>query len=115
MVLLSLLALAGTALAWPLAFPQGIMDSIMGPAQTGVFGSGAATAAPSLSLGGLVGMLGVVGMSDDTTGGSGPYKSSFGALPDLARHTLYQPKTHPTDQKLPVILWGTHGALSYQD
>jgi hypothetical protein len=86
---------------------QGLMDGIMGEQSTGIFGSGKASAAPGFSLEGIVGMLGpVLGMTPDTSGGSGPYKSSYSAVPDLAKHTLYQPKSPPAGQKLPVIVWG---------
>jgi hypothetical protein len=104
MSFLFLLALAGVANALP--WPQGIMDSIMGPAQTGIFGSGGATSAPSLSLSGITGMLSVAGMTDDRTGGSGPYKSSYKALAGLDKHTVYQPLEPPVGVKLPVIVWG---------
>jgi hypothetical protein len=67
MSFISLLALVGTAAALP--WPQGGMEALMGPAQTGIFGSGAATAPPAISLGGITGMLSVVGMTDDKTGG----------------------------------------------
>ena len=86
---------------------QGIMDGIMGEKSTGIFGSGKASAAPGFSLSGIVNMVGpVVGMVPDTTGGSGPYKSSYGEVPGLPKHTLYQPKSPPAGQKLPVIVWG---------
>jgi hypothetical protein len=85
---------------------------LMGEGQTGVFGSGSATAPPGFSIGGIVGMLGpVLGMNPDTTGGSGPYKASAGPVPGLARHTLYQPKSAPERIKLPAIVWG-NGACS---
>jgi hypothetical protein len=96
----------------PAAVGQGIMDNIMGEKQTGIFGSGKASAPPGFSLGGIVGMLGpVVGMLPDTTGGSGPYKSSYAAVPGLPKHTLYQPKLPPAGQKLPVIVWGVSRKL----
>jgi hypothetical protein len=69
--------------------PQGGMDTIMGHDQTDIFGSGSATAAPSLNLSSIVGMLGVVGMTDDTTGGEGPYKPSYTAFQGLDKHTVY--------------------------
>jgi hypothetical protein len=91
----------------PTALGQGIMDSIMGEKQTGIFGSGKASAPPSLSLSGIAGLVGpVIGMVPDTTGGSGPYKSSYAAVPGLPKHTLYQPKSPPAGQLLPVIVWG---------
>ena len=101
---MSFLALVGVAIALPL--PQNGMDAIMGPAKTGVFGSGTATAAPSISISSLGGMLGVVGMTDDRTGGSGPYKSAYKALQGLDKHTVYQPKQPPPGEKIPVIVWG---------
>src|ERR1700749_1907846 len=88
-----------------LAFPQGIMDGIMGESTTGIFGSGSATAPPGFSLTGIVGMLGpVLGMTNDQTGGSGPYKSKFAAVPSLAKHTVYSPTSIPEGVKLPVIV-----------
>ncbi|KAF2395716.1 hypothetical protein EJ06DRAFT_540240 [Trichodelitschia bisporula] len=50
-------------------------------------------------------------MTVDTTGGSGPYKASGGAIASFTRHTVFQPKMLPVGQKLPVILWG-NGACS---
>jgi hypothetical protein len=84
---LLVLVLAGAATAFPI--PQGGMDTIMGHDQTGIFGSGSATAAPSLNLSNIVGMLGVAGLTDDTTGGEGPYKSSYTAFQGLDKHTAY--------------------------
>jgi hypothetical protein len=102
------LALMGSAIA----LPQGLMDGIMGPKQTGKFGAGGQSSAPGLSLTGIAQMGGgVIGMTDDTTGGSGPYKSSFGTVPGLAKHTMYMPKNAPANVKLPVIVWG-NGACS---
>jgi hypothetical protein len=95
-----------------LAAPQNPMDAIMGPAQTGKFGAGGQSSAPSLSLTGIAQMgTGVIGMTADTTGGSGPYKSAFGAVPGLAKHTMYMPKNAPANVRLPVIVWG-NGACS---
>jgi hypothetical protein len=108
MLFAPLLALAGATTALP--WPQGAMDSIMGPEKTGIFGSGAATSPPSISAGGIAGLLGVVGMNDDKTGGSGPYKSSYKALEGLDKHTVYQPVEPPAGQKLPVIVWGESGS-----
>jgi hypothetical protein len=101
MLLAALLSIA------PAVMGQGIMDNIMGEKQTGIFGSGKASAPPGFSLSGIVGMLGpVIGMLPETTGGSGPYKSFYAAVPGLAKHTLYQPKSPPAGQKLPVIVCG---------
>jgi len=83
----------------------------MGPAQTGKFGEGRPSAPPSMSLSGMLGMVSAVGMTPDTTGGSGPYKSSFGAVPGLRKHTMYMPKSVPANVTLPVIVWG-NGACS---
>lgn len=56
-------------------------------------------------------MLGpVLGMKADTSGGSGPYKASFAAIPGFPKHTMYMPKSPPT-MKLPVMVWG-NGACS---
>ena len=86
--------------------------ALMGEAQTGIFGSGGATGVPDLSVSGIFGMLSpVLGMSEDTTGGSGPMKSAWAAVPDLPKHTVYMPKTVPEGTKLPVIVWG-NGACS---
>jgi hypothetical protein len=93
-----------------LALPSPQLD-LMGEKQTGIFGAGPATAPPALNLGALAGLAGVAGMDKDTSGGSGPYPASYVALPGLARHTIYQPKTIPPGEKLPVIVWG-NGACS---
>jgi len=83
------------------------MDALMGEDKTGVFGSGQATAAPGFSAGGVAGMLGsVLGMTNDNTGGSGPYKSKFKALEGLPRHTVYRPTSLPEGVTMPVIVWG---------
>jgi hypothetical protein len=81
--------------------------AIMGYAQTGIFGCGSASAPPSMSLTGIIQMLGpVLGMGGDKSGGSGPHKASYNELPGLARHTVYQPSNVPPGVKLLVILWG---------
>jgi hypothetical protein len=111
------LALAGAVAGAPL--PQtpksggsGSIAETMGPAQTGVFGAGPQGGAGNINLGSLSGMAGsVMGMTKDTTGGSGPYKASFGPVPGLARHTLYKPKSVPEGVMLPAIVWG-NGACS---
>jgi hypothetical protein len=113
------LALAGTVLGQkPKQSGGGSSKSgigaLMGEEQTGIFGAGGASAgsSPSLSLSSLTGMAeSVMGMTRDTTGGSGPYKASIKAVPGLAKHTLYMPKSAPADIKLPVIVWG-NGACS---
>jgi hypothetical protein len=110
------------ALAWATAgvpLPQtpksgggGSIAETMGPAQTGVFGAGPQGGAGNINAGSLVGMAGsVIGMTKDTTGGSGPYKASIGPVPGLPRHTLYMPKSVPEGLTLPAIVWG-NGACS---
>jgi hypothetical protein len=42
----------------------------------------------------------------DDSGGSGLYKAQYQADPTLPKHTIYAPKTPPTDISLPVIVWG---------
>jgi hypothetical protein len=108
------LVLAGTVLGQGPGKSASGLEGLMSEAQTGVFGSGkpSAGSAPNMNLGSLVGMAGsVVGMTRDTTGGSGPYKASIKAVPGLAKHTLYMPKSTPPDLKLPAIVWG-NGACS---
>jgi hypothetical protein len=84
---------------------------LMGEKQTGIFGSGKATSPPALSLAALGGLAGIAGMDKDTSGGSGPFPASYGPVPGLAKHTIYQPKNIPPGEKLPVIVWG-NGACS---
>jgi dienelactone hydrolase len=93
-----------------MALPSPQLD-LMGEKTTRIFGSGPATAPPALSLGALGGLAGVAGMDKDTSGGSGPYTASYGPVPGLPRHTIYQTKTVPPGEKLPVIVWG-NGACS---
>jgi hypothetical protein len=85
----------------------GLLDSFMGEITTGIFGSGKATSPPSFNAGSLAGLSGAIGMLPaDTTGGSGPYTAYFAGIPDLPKHTIFQPKVVPPGEKLPVILWG---------
>jgi hypothetical protein len=42
----------------------------------------------------------------DASGGSGPYSAGIFTDPDLAKHTIYAPKTPPEGIKLPLIVWG---------
>jgi hypothetical protein len=42
----------------------------------------------------------------DGTSGSGKYPAAYSVHPTLAEYTIYSPKTPPTGEKLPVILWG---------
>lgn len=82
----------------------------MGFDNTGIFGCGSATAAPDMSLTGLLQMAGgVVGMVADTTGGSGPMKVTYAGIPGFPRHTIYQPNASSIQPgaKMPVMLWGT--------
>jgi hypothetical protein len=49
----------------------------------------------------------------DTTGGSGPYSSSMVEDASLPGHTIYAPKSKPSDNvKLPVIVWGNGGCVA---
>jgi hypothetical protein len=88
-------------------FALAVKAQLMGEDTTGIFGAG--TAAPgSFSIGSLVGMLGpVLGMTRDTTGGTGPYKAGLTpVLTELPKQTVFRPKSVPAGVKLPVILWG---------
>jgi hypothetical protein len=42
----------------------------------------------------------------DGTDGSGKYPSTYSTEPTLKGYTIYQPKTPPPGEKLPVIIWG---------
>jgi hypothetical protein len=77
---------------------------IMGFGQTGLFGCGAASSPPGLSLQGMIQtVLPVFGMTGGGSG-SGPYKSNYAASPGLAGHTLYTPQ-QGVSGKIPVIVW----------
>jgi hypothetical protein len=111
------LALAGAAAGAPI--PQtssgglGSVAETVGPAQTGIFGAGGTPeGAGNMNASMLAGMAAaVIGMTKDTTGGSGPYKSSFGPVPGLAKHTLYMPKSVPEGVTLPAIVWGNGACI----
>jgi hypothetical protein len=93
------IALAGSAIA----FPQGAPGGAKGGAKAG---------GPSPSEASVMASA-VAGMTKDTTGGSGPYKSSFGPVPGLEKHTLYMPTTVPAGVTLPSIVWGNGACFGY--
>jgi hypothetical protein len=77
---------------------------IMGFGQTGLFGCGAASSPPGMSLQGMIQtVLPVFGMTGGGSG-SGPYKSNYAAPPGLDGHTLYTPQ-QGVNSKIPVIVW----------
>lgn len=78
----------------------------MGFGQTGLFGCGAPSSPPGMSLQGMIQtVLPVFGMTGGGSG-SGPFKSNYAASPGLDAHTLYTPQQNPSNQKIPVIVWG---------
>lgn len=79
---------------------------IMGFGQTGLFGCGAPSSPPGMSLQGMIQtVLPVFGMTGGGSG-SGTFKSNYAAAPGLDLHTLYTPQQNPSNQKFPVIVWG---------
>jgi hypothetical protein len=85
-----------------------VAQNLMGEDTTGIFGAGKADPNSAMSLSSLTGMLGpVLGMTEDKTGGTGPYKAGqMPVLAELPKQTIFRPKSVPQDVKLPVILWG---------
>ena len=89
----------------------------MNSEQTGLFGTGPATATPNITLHALFQMIrGAIGtITPDSGGGSGPYRASYSSLPSLPKHTVYQPdiSTLPPLYTLPIILWGNGACRGY--
>lgn len=67
----------------------------------------------------LVGLLVAVcllpvsaGTAAAATGGSGPYPAEYDTTFSLRGHTIYRPATLPSDERLPIVVWGNGGCLA---
>jgi hypothetical protein len=103
-------SLVGAAVAQINATEGGIAAA-MGPARTGIFGSGKASSQPKLGGGAMPSMDQILKdrenqRTPDNTGGSGLYKAAASTVQGFANHTIFAPKTLPPDVKLPVVLFG---------